>query len=199
MRQKMKKFNVSKFDMEKIHSAIPDAYDKYVNGRVSRRKFLRFAALLGMAATGAGVVFDALRAAPARQDIVRGGDFIKQPIGKGAFTMEEYAEGERIGYKARTDYWRMGADGSPLPYLVTELNGYWDRGTLDANLQQCSIKTLTSYLLLLIETLSQIAHCVDKGCWRRRTSAIRAWRARQSTQIMCLGYCCNASMDGSFI
>ncbi len=274
----MKKFNVSKFDMEKIHSAIPDAYDKYVNGRVSRREFLRFATLLGMsataaqvaAATGAGEVFNALSAAPARQDIVRGGDFIsgmqlqlidhparlswvegsniirhvaeyltetgpdnitrpyllekweanedvtewtiylkqgitfnngdtltaddviftmnewlnpdvgssmlglisywggtqniekvddytiklhldsgnigvpehlfhypaailhrsfegdfiKQPIGTGGFTLEEYAEGERIGYKARTDYWRMGADGSPLPYLnsITYVN-----------------------------------------------------------------------------
>ena len=150
IRQKMKKFNVSKFDMEKIHSAIPDAYDKYVNGRVSRRKFLRISTLLGMAATGAGVVFDALRAAPARQDIVRGGDFIKQPIGKRAFTMEEYAEGERIGYKARTDYWRLGEDGSPLPYLVTELNGYWDRWTLDANLQKCPIKTLSSYMIHVI-------------------------------------------------
>ena len=80
----MKKFNVSKFDMEKVHAAIPDAYDKYVNGRVSRREFLRFATLLGMsataaqvaAATGAGEVFNAMSAAPARQDIVRGGDFI---------------------------------------------------------------------------------------------------------------------------
>jgi peptide/nickel transport system substrate-binding protein len=45
------------------------------------------------------------------------GDFIKQPIGTGAFTLEEYAEGERAILKARDDYWRMGADGDPLPYL----------------------------------------------------------------------------------
>lgn len=45
------------------------------------------------------------------------GDFIKQPIGTGAFTLEEYAEGERAVLKARSDYWRMGEDGSPLPYL----------------------------------------------------------------------------------
>ncbi len=45
------------------------------------------------------------------------GDFIKQPIGTGAFTLEEYAEGERCVLKARKDYWRKGADGKPLPYL----------------------------------------------------------------------------------
>ncbi len=45
------------------------------------------------------------------------GDFIKQPIGTGAFTLEEFAEGERAVLKARKDYWRKGADGKPLPYL----------------------------------------------------------------------------------
>ncbi len=45
------------------------------------------------------------------------GDYIKQPIGTGAFTLAEYAEGERAVLKARSDYWRMGEDGSPLPYL----------------------------------------------------------------------------------
>ncbi len=45
------------------------------------------------------------------------GDFIKQPIGTGAFTLEEYAEGERAVLKRRNDYWRKGVDGQPLPYL----------------------------------------------------------------------------------
>lgn len=45
------------------------------------------------------------------------GDWVKQPIGTGAFTLEEYIEGERATLKARTDYWRMGEDGQPLPYL----------------------------------------------------------------------------------
>jgi peptide/nickel transport system substrate-binding protein len=45
------------------------------------------------------------------------GDFIKQPVGTGAFTLEEYAEGERCVLRARKDYWRNGADGKPLPYL----------------------------------------------------------------------------------
>ena len=45
------------------------------------------------------------------------GDIIKQPVGTGAFTLEEYAEGERAVFKRREDYWQMGADGDPLPYL----------------------------------------------------------------------------------
>jgi peptide/nickel transport system substrate-binding protein len=45
------------------------------------------------------------------------GDIIKQPVGTGAFILEEYAEGERAVFKRREDYWRNGADGQPLPYL----------------------------------------------------------------------------------
>lgn len=45
------------------------------------------------------------------------GDWVKQPIGTGAFTLVEYVEGERAALKARTDYWQMGEDGKPLPYL----------------------------------------------------------------------------------
>lgn len=45
------------------------------------------------------------------------GDIIQQPIGTGAFTLEEYAEGERAVFKRREDYWQMGEDGEPLPYL----------------------------------------------------------------------------------
>jgi peptide/nickel transport system substrate-binding protein len=46
-----------------------------------------------------------------------GGDITKEPIGTGAFTMEEYVVGERCRLKARADYWRNGEDGKPLPYL----------------------------------------------------------------------------------
>jgi peptide/nickel transport system substrate-binding protein len=46
-----------------------------------------------------------------------GGDITKEPVGTGAFTMEEYVVGERCVLKARSDYWRNGVDGKPLPYL----------------------------------------------------------------------------------
>lgn len=45
------------------------------------------------------------------------GDYIKQPIGTGPFTLAEYNQDERAVLKARTDYWGMGEDGNPLPYL----------------------------------------------------------------------------------
>jgi peptide/nickel transport system substrate-binding protein len=46
-----------------------------------------------------------------------GGDITREPIGTGAFTMEEYVPAERCRLKRREDYWRMGEDGKPLPYL----------------------------------------------------------------------------------
>jgi peptide/nickel transport system substrate-binding protein len=45
------------------------------------------------------------------------GDFIKQPVGTGPFTLVEYTETERVVLERREDYWRMGKDGNPLPYL----------------------------------------------------------------------------------
>ncbi len=45
------------------------------------------------------------------------GDIIKQPVGTGPFLLEEYAEGERARFKRREDYWQIGEDGDPLPYL----------------------------------------------------------------------------------
>jgi peptide/nickel transport system substrate-binding protein len=46
-----------------------------------------------------------------------GGDPSLEPIGTGAFTMAEYVPAERARLVARKDYWRMGEDGKPLPYL----------------------------------------------------------------------------------
>ena len=43
------------------------------------------------------------------------GDFATNPIGTGPFVLAEYAEGDHITLKARTDYYRMGEDGKPLP------------------------------------------------------------------------------------
>lgn len=45
------------------------------------------------------------------------GDFIKQPIGTGPFTLDEYTEAERAVLKRRNDYYRKGEDGDLLPYL----------------------------------------------------------------------------------
>jgi len=45
------------------------------------------------------------------------GDFIKKPHGTGPYTVDSYSEGERVLLKRRDDYWQMGEDGDPLPYL----------------------------------------------------------------------------------
>ncbi len=45
------------------------------------------------------------------------GDIVRQPVGTGAFLLQEYAEGERAVLTRRPDYWRNGADGQSLPYL----------------------------------------------------------------------------------
>lgn len=45
------------------------------------------------------------------------GDLTRQPVGTGPFLLDEYIETERAVFVRRDDYWRMGADGDPLPYL----------------------------------------------------------------------------------
>ncbi len=70
------------------------------------------------------------------------GDYIKQPIGTGAFTLEEYAEGERAVLKARSDYWQMGEDGSPLPYLDEIIYVALDKDASVAALQSGQVDSM---------------------------------------------------------
>ena len=48
----MKKPEVSKKQMAKVHPYIPEAFDQMNQGRISRREFLRISTLLGMSAVG---------------------------------------------------------------------------------------------------------------------------------------------------
>jgi len=45
------------------------------------------------------------------------GDWVRQPVGTGPFVLEDYVESERAVFTRREDYWMMGEDGQPLPYL----------------------------------------------------------------------------------
>ncbi len=45
------------------------------------------------------------------------GDFIKNPVGTGPYTLESYLPGERAKVVRRNDYWQKGADGNSLPYM----------------------------------------------------------------------------------
>ncbi|MFQ5400587.1 MAG: ABC transporter substrate-binding protein [Anaerolineae bacterium] len=70
------------------------------------------------------------------------GDIIKQPVGTGAFLLEEYAEGERAVFKRREDYWQMGEDGSPLPYLDELIYVSTDKDAGVAALQSGQVDSL---------------------------------------------------------
>ena len=52
--------------------------------------------------------------APANID---NGDMATNPIGTGAFVLDEYQEGQYVTVKANHNYYKLGADGKPLPYL----------------------------------------------------------------------------------
>ena len=70
------------------------------------------------------------------------GDFIKQPVGTGAFTLAEYAEGERAILKRREDYWQMGEDGQSLPYLDEIIYVSIDKDAAIAALQSNQVDTM---------------------------------------------------------
>ena len=71
------------------------------------------------------------------------GDIIRQPVGTGAFTLEEYAEGERAVFKRRTDYWKKGEDGDPLPYLDEVIYVAMDKDAGVAALQSGQVDSLS--------------------------------------------------------
>ena len=70
------------------------------------------------------------------------GDIVKQPVGTGAFLLEEYAEGERAVFKRREDYWRNGEDGNPLPYLDEVIYVSTDKDAGVAALQSGQVDSL---------------------------------------------------------
>ncbi|MCA9970994.1 MAG: ABC transporter substrate-binding protein [Anaerolineales bacterium] len=70
------------------------------------------------------------------------GDIVRQPVGTGAFLLDEYAEGERAVFSRRPDYWRMGADGDPLPYLDQVIYASTDKDAGVAALQSGQVDSL---------------------------------------------------------
>jgi len=71
-----------------------------------------------------------------------GGDIVREPIGTGAFLLQEYAEGERAVFRRREDYWRMGADGQSLPYLDEVIYVSTDKDAGVAALQSGQVDSL---------------------------------------------------------
>lgn len=71
-----------------------------------------------------------------------GGDIVRQPVGTGAFLLQEYAEGERATFRRREDYWRTGADGLTLPYLDEVIYVSTDRDAGTAALKSGQVDSL---------------------------------------------------------
>ena len=70
------------------------------------------------------------------------GDFLSQPIGTGAFLLEEYTEGERAVLKRRPDYWRTAENGDQLPYLDEIIYVSLDKDASVAALQAGQIDSM---------------------------------------------------------
>ncbi len=70
------------------------------------------------------------------------GDIVRQPLGTGAFLLQEYAEGERAVFTRRTDYWRNGEDGESLPYLDEIVYVSTDKDAGVAGLQSGQVDSL---------------------------------------------------------
>ncbi len=70
------------------------------------------------------------------------GDIVRQPVGTGAFLLEEYAEGERAVLRRREDYWRNGEDGQPLPYLDEVIYVSIDKDAAVAALQSGQVDSM---------------------------------------------------------
>ncbi|MBR5224887.1 MAG: ABC transporter substrate-binding protein, partial [Clostridia bacterium] len=49
--------------------------------------------------------------------VIDKGEMNTNPIGTGPFVLKEYKEGESIELVANPNYYKLGADGKPLPYL----------------------------------------------------------------------------------
>lgn len=49
--------------------------------------------------------------------VIDNGEMATNPIGTGPFMLKEYKEGESVELVANPNYYKMGVDGKPLPYL----------------------------------------------------------------------------------
>jgi peptide/nickel transport system substrate-binding protein len=59
----------------------------------------------------------AFEATPGATDADKAKAFAEHPVGSGSFMLESWQRGTQMVLKRNPNYWQMGADGKPLPYL----------------------------------------------------------------------------------
>ena len=103
------------------------------------------------------------------------GDFVKKPVGTGPYTLQQYVVGERVTLKRRNDYWQMGKDSKPLPYLdeIVYVDLGEEQSAHIAALQAGKIDSITAptaatYLALKSDPKLNIASITTGQTWALR-------------------------------
>ena len=95
-----------KWSLENVQSI-----DKVDSSTVKITLGSKVASFLARIANNPNAVF------PAEEVAKVGADEITQPIGTGPFKFKEWVRGDHLTLERNPDYWQMGEDGKPLPYL----------------------------------------------------------------------------------
>ncbi|MFK7802012.1 MAG: ABC transporter substrate-binding protein [Anaerolineae bacterium] len=115
----------------------------YLNGVSSVEKVDNYTVKLSLSTPNIGVPEHLFHFPAAIMHRSFEGDFIQQPIGTGPFTLAEFVEGDRAVLKRRDDYWQLGDDGAPLPYLDEVIFNSVNKDTSVALIQSGEIDTFT--------------------------------------------------------
>jgi peptide/nickel transport system substrate-binding protein len=95
-----------KWSLENVQSI-----DRVDNSTVKITLGSKVASFLARIANNPNAIF------PAEEIAKVGADEITQPIGTGPFKFKDWVRGDHLTLERNPDYWQMGEDGKPLPYL----------------------------------------------------------------------------------
>lgn len=104
--QRSRTTGVYKWTLENVNSI-----DKVDDANVKITLNSKVASFLARLAINTNAVF------PKEEIDKIGNDEFTQPIGTGPFKVKEWVRGDHLTLDKNPDYWEMGADGQPLPYL----------------------------------------------------------------------------------
>lgn len=95
----------------------------------------------------------------------------------GPYTLVEYSVGELVRVEARDDYWQMGEDGQPLPYL--DAIEWIDLGSdLTASVAAIQTGEIHSFYDPTVDAWLALRDNADLNVISTQTSQVRVWRLR---------------------